>query len=354
MSRPEDQIVFEDLHGVQEDKAVTIDLDADRKDAGIEMSPDDQSVDADAGNDDLMEFEDLRSADADGQDDEGDGASTVSEDDAYSKKVKARIDREARQKRKERQRADSERERAEYWESQAKELAKNQYEMDKRNLTRNIEQADSALTQTEADLERAIEDGDTKGQVRLTKQLSDLKADKVLAESRLDNLSSDGNVQPFDGKISPEGKKATQSKSDKWMDDRSDWYRRAGFERATRLANRLDKEVYDDGYRPDTDEYFAELDKRLKAKMPELYEDLDAGADDVDDTENDGKDTRKGGKPVVAPVGGNETRHQSSRGSKVELTPEDFATMRMFRLDTNDPEVLKEFARNKAEAEGRK
>jgi hypothetical protein len=351
MSTPEDQIVFEDLHGANEDKSVTIDLDVDRKVAGIETTPAEQAAADDAGNDDQLVIDELRSADNDAgqQVADDDQASTDNEDDDYSKKVKARIEREARAKRKERQRADQQTQRADYWERQATELAKNSYEGEKRNLELSIEQTDSAITQVQADLERAIEEGQTKDQVRLTNRLTDLKADKAKAEFGLNDLSPDGNVQPFDDKISPEGRKDTKSKADKWMEDRSDWYGAKGFERQTRLANRLDKEVYKDGYDPGTEEYFEELDRRIKEKEPKLFDDLDAGADDND---TDDKNDRRG-KNVVAPVGGNETRHQRTSGSKVDLTPEDFDTMREFNLDTNDPEVLKEFARNKVEAEGR-
>lgn len=348
MSRPEDQIVFEDLHGMQEDKPVTVDLDADLKERGIQSAPDDQSVDSGAADDDGIVIDDLHSAQAESQDDDGGAASRDSGDDDYSKKVKARIDREKRVTRKERQRADQQSARADYWKTQAEELAKSQYETKKDTFKSTVEQADSAIGNIRTELTRAIEDGNTERQVELTDSLTDWKAKKARAEASLENLSPDGNLEPFDDKISPEGRKTTKSKSETWMDDRGDWYRRAGFERATRLANRLDKEVFDDGYSPDTDEYFEELDKRIKAKMPELYEDADDGAGDDD---KDDKDETPRGKSVVAPVGGNETRHQRSSGSKVELGPEDFATMREFNLDPNDPEVLKEFARNKAEAE---
>jgi hypothetical protein len=341
MSTPEDQIVFEDLHGLQEEEPVTVDLDAGRKDAGIELSPNDQLAGADTGDDDSLRIDGLRSADddADQQNTDQQAASKASEDDEYSKKVQARIKREQRAKAKERQRGD-------YWENEAKRLAKESYERDKRTFERTVEQADSAITQAQADLKRAIEDGDTDGQVSLTTRLSDLKADKVLAESRLEDLSPDGNVQPFDGKVTPEGEKSTESEAQKWMDDRADWYKQAGFERQTRLANRLDREVFADGYDPNTPEYFEELDRRIKEKAPEVYDDLEAGADDgADDNKED-----KRGKNVVTPVGGNETRHQNTSSSKVELDAEDFATMRQFNLDPNDPEVLKEFARNKREA----
>lgn len=342
MSRPENEIVFEDLHGVNEDEPVTIDLDASSKDDGITRTPADDAAGDDAGNDDSIQFDNLRSAVADEQGADADAASKTGEDDEYSKKVKARIQREQRAKRKERTRGD-------FWENQARQLAKDSYEQDKRSAERVIEQADSAIEQTQADLEEAIEGGKTKDQVRLTMRLTDLKAERIQAEVSLDHLSPDGNVQPFDDKVTPEGGKSTTSLADQWMDDRGDWYGANGFERQTRLANRLDKEVYADGYRPDNADYFEELDRRIKEKEPKLYEELDATADD--DTGTDDEPERGRGKSVVAPVGGNETRRQRTSSSKVELTPEDFDTMRQFNLDTNDPDVLKEFAINKREAE---
>lgn len=349
MSRT-DEIVFENLHGGNEDESITIDLDAGTKDDGIERTPVAEAADDNAGNDDDIQIDTLRSADADGQDDDKSAASSDSEDDEYSKKVQARIKREQRAKRKERDRADAGERRASYWEGQAKQLAKSSYEREKTSLASIVEQAGSASKQVQVELEQAIEDGKTKDQVRLTARLSDLKADKVLAESRLETLTPDGNVQPFDDKVAPDGGKSNESLAKKWMDDRGDWYGANGFERQTRLANRLDKEVFADGYSPDTPDYFKELDRRMKAKQPKLYEDLDAD----DDTDNDDKDdatvTRRG-KSIVAPVGGNEARRQRTSGSKVDLTPEDFAVMRDFNIDTNDPAALKEFAMNKREAE---
>jgi hypothetical protein len=335
----ENEIVFEDLHGLQEKEPVTVDLDTDTKDDGIQLAPDVQSADIDAGDDDSLMLDDLRSADddADTQTTEKKTASNDSEDDGYSKKVKARIQRATRSEKKAKEEAG-------YWKSQAEKLAKDSYDRDKRSYEQTVEQAGSAITQTQADLEKAIEDGNTKDQVRLTSRLTDLKADKVMAEANLTNLSPDGNVQPFDDRVTPTSRTSTETEASKWMEDRADWYKQGGFERQTRLANRLDKEVFADGYDPETPEYFEELDRRIKEKAPELYDELDAGA--KDDTAE-----RKPGKPVVAPVSGNETRHQRSSGSKVQLDAEDFATMRQFNLDPNDPEVLKEFARNKREAE---
>ena len=342
MSRPEDQIVFEDLHGTNEDEPVTIDLDADTKDAGITRTPAEQAADAGVGNDDDIQLDGLRTADTDDavvKPDDDDGASKVGGDDEkYSKRVKARIQRATRATRKEKDRGD-------YWENQARQLAKDSYEGEKRAATGIIEQATSQLENTQTQLEAAIEAGNTKDQVRLTAELSDQTAAKVRAEVALENLSPDGNVQPFSDKVD-DNKSSDRSKADDWMDGHDDWYGARGFERQTRLANRIDKEVFKDGFSPDTDEYFEELDRRIKEKEPNLFDDKDTDADDV----TDDKDTRRRRSPV-APVAGADTRRQRSSSSKVELGEEDFANMRRFNLDPNDPEVLKEYARNKREAD---
>lgn len=332
MSRPQDEIVFEDLHGVAEDEAVTVNLDADLNDAGIERTPDDESVDTDDRADDDIQFDDLRSADmAEEQEVEEDDASTVSEEDSYSKKVKARIDREARAKRKAQGEAD-------YWRKQAESLAKDQIRHDKADLESTVERTSSAIRSLETDLERAIEDGNTKDQVKFTSQLTDLKAEKIQAELALKDLPESVQLQPFDGNVSADDD-TDQSKADKWMSDRADWYGARGFERQTRLANRLDKEVFADGYDPNTAEYFEELDRRIKEKEPNLFDDAD-------------EKPRRQRRSPVAPVSDSDSKSTRRSRGKVELGEEDFANIRRFGMDPNDPEVLKEYARNKRETLG--
>lgn len=333
----ENEIVFEDLRGVSDEQPITVDLDADTKGDGISREPTGKVADADAGNDDVVALDDLRGADDDApvQIDDDDDASTVSEDDDYSKKVKARIQRATRATSKERTRGD-------YWENQAKLLAKDSYDRDKAAAERTIEQADTQIVNTQDQLEAAIEAGNTKDQVKFTSQLTDQKAAKIQAEFSLDNLSPDGNVQPFDGKVTPK-KSDDPSKADDWTESRNDWYGAKGFERQTRLANRLDKEVFADEFDPSTDEYFEELDRRIKEKEPNLYDDPEP--DDSD------KDRGKRKQTPVAGVTGASSKRSAQRGNKVELGEDDFANMRRFNLDPNDPEVLKEYARNKQESD---
>lgn len=332
MMGQENEIVFEDLHGVTEEDAVEVDLDAATKDDGITRTPADQAVDDGAAADDDIEFSGLRDADASQVTDDDDAASSDSDDDAYSKKVKARIQRATRGEKKAKQEAD-------YWKTQAENLAKQQSTQSKEALESKVEQAAAAIATTLEDLERAVEDGNTKEQVKLTERLTDLKADKIQSELSLQDLPESGNLQPFSGKVADES--TNQSLAEKWTDDHSDWYGAKGFERHTRLANRIDREVFEDGFDPKTPEYFEELNKRLQEKEPNLFD---------DDAADDGTSTRQRPKrSPVAGVGGADSSRQRTSGNKVQLDSEDFANMRRFGLDPNDPNVLKEYAKNKRE-----
>jgi hypothetical protein len=331
MSRPQDEIVFEDLHGVTEEEPVTVDLDAALKDDGITRTPVDQAADAGAAADDDIQFDDLHSAytdDAEELDDNRDDASNRGEDDDYSRKVKARIQRATRATKKAQQEAD-------YWKAQAQQMAVDAAGRDKASFESVIEQNTKAISAAEQELERAIEDGNTKDQVRIQSELTSLHAEKVRAEVQLENLPDDGKLPPFDGKV-PTSNANDQSLADKWVEDRADWYGARGFDRQTRLANRLDKEVFADGFDPKTEEYFEELDRRMKEKEPELYDDLD-----------DGGKKRSSRRSPVAPVDSGSELNRRQSSSKVELDEDDFANMRRFGLDPHDPEVLKEYALNK-------
>lgn len=329
-----DEIVFEDLHGVTEDEPVTVDMDAASKDDGITRTPADQAAGDDGADDDGIEFSGLRDADASRDADSDDDASKGGEDDEYSKKVRARIQRATRSEKAAKQEAD-------YWKQQAESLAARQTSLSKETLERNVEQADAKIEQTLQALEQAVELGNTKDQVKLTAELTDFKAEKIQSELELQNLPESGNLQPFSGKV--ESESTEQSLADKWMNERSDWYGARGFDRQTRLANRIDREVMQEGYDPNSAEYFEELDARLAEKLPDLYTDADDG---------NTQDRRRPKRSPVAPVGGADGSRQRSSSSKVELGKEDFANMRRFGLDPNNPEVLKEYARSKRESQG--
>lgn len=327
----ENEIIFEDLRGVVEERPMTVDLDNDLKEEGItpgkerkqELEPEDDEPD------DLSASE------------EEEEPQEEEEEEDYSKRVKARIEREARAKRAAKAEAETAMAERDYWKAQAANLHKQSFSQAEVQLKRSVEEAEAALKVLDVELEAAIENGNTKDQVRLTNKLTDLKAQKITAEIGLRDLPKDGEIPPFDGKVTPRSPKQP-SKADKWMDSRNDWYGKKGFERQTRLANMIDKEVFSAGYDPATDEYFEELDRRIKVKEPTLYDDL------LDDS-NTQRTTKRPLRSPVAAVDGGNAGVQRKSGNKVELTEADFRNMKRFNLDTKDPNVLKEYARNKRE-----
>lgn len=342
----ENEIIFEDLRGVSDDETVEVNLDADdEKNHGITRRPstveDDDPDDPDAGDDDDPDpdddpddddpdndDDDDRRAGRDGDDDDDDGAAR------YSKKVRERIARERRAKEKER-------ERAEYWENKAKEADKRIADTVKREASEKMKRATSQIEEAENALEAAIEAGNTKDQVRLTSRLTDLKAEVIQAKYEIDNAES-GSTATADAKVQPN---ATPEKARRWMDKHADWYGAKGFDRQTRLANRIDKEVFADGFDPNTDEYYRELNRRIRKKEPTLFDDSGRRRSPRRD------DSRRRQSPVAGVGTEDSSSRRNTRGSKVELNDADFANMRKFGLDPKDPEVLKEYARNKREVE---
>jgi hypothetical protein len=336
----EHDIVFEDLHGSPEKDHATVDLDSDNKDKGVTRFDDDDSSDRTATVD--LEKSGDEGVDVDvsaptGRDDKGDG-----EDDGFSKKVKARIQRATRATKKAKDEAG-------YWQQQALQAKKDAAELRKRGTEKQVELLDGSIETVEAQLEQAFESGESADQAKLTSRLADLKADKKAAEYELDNwVEPDvGDFSPDSGNIDPAPDNERQKLVAGWMEENDDWYSAKGFERHTRVANRIDKEVFADGFDPGTDEYYEELTNRIKEKFPKLFVD-----DTEDDDPTDRRSTRRGDN-IVAPVDGAESAATKKRtsSSRVELDSDDFANMRRFGLDTNDPAVLREYAANKREAD---
>lgn len=283
----EDNIVFEDLDG-NPDAIVEVDLEADEA-PGIRR----RSQETASGEDDAEPVVAPKPAAKAG--DEGG-------DDEVDERLKA-AQEEARQAREE-------------LESYRAQQADAERTASKEAVNRMVSEIEAVETQ----LEEAIEKGDTKRQVRLTSELTDLKARKLSLESRAE-------AEP--------AKPAKNPKVESWM-KRNGWYNQPGKERYTRLTNRIDREVAAEGYNPKTDDYWAEVDLRLKREAPELFDEPPA---------------RKRSGDRVAPVSGDVGPTKRSSDSRVRLERADFRVMRKFGLDPNDPKHVKEFARNKLEAE---
>jgi len=335
---PKHEIVFEDLRGSPDEGVVQVDLDKEDERFGIKRLEQDDpkgKAEPDGRAGDGEEADEADAAKAKpmiGRDDDEEQGSDESDDD-YSERVRKRIDRE----RKAKQKAAEERD---YWKQKADEMSQQLAESRRVTSERTVKAIDDQISATEKALEDAIESGKTSDQVRLTSKLTDLKAERITTLLNKEDDSSTETVERNGeaGKVADK-RSETNPLVTKWVKSNADWYGKRGFERQTRLANRIDREVYEDGFSPTDPDYFEELDRRLKDKVPELFD-------------SDQPRERRPIRSPVAPLGGAEDERPIRRsGNKVEITGEDRETMIRFGLDPNDPEALREFARNKREAE---
>jgi hypothetical protein len=110
----------------------------------------------------------------------------------------------------------------------------------------------------------------------------------------------------------------------------------------------VDKNLVNEGWDPNSREYFDELERRMLRKYPDLPIQTQKGGQQ---TQQNGQQRRKQKRsPVGAPDKGQATPRQS-RGNKVVLTQEDRQNMRRFGLDPGDPDTVKMYAREKRKNE---
>ncbi len=337
----EEEIVFEDLRGNAEDAqtVVEVDLDADgdpaitRRPARIDSGGDDDNDDM-WGDDDESRRRAPKSDDSrdDDPDDDADGRDR--EDDFHAKFDK-RLKRERRAKEAERTRADEAEKRA----------VKAERDLKKARLADSGTNFDKQISDLEGELEQAIEDGDTKKHVRLTSQLQSLNAEKVAAKYVVDDDDDDpADRTPTPPRADPE----RVAMANDWKSENRSWYQRRGFERATRIANELDDDVHAEGFDARDEDYYEELDKRVRERLPELFD----KSGDLKTPGRRGRNQKRKdrGRTPVADTGDGADRgrrRRSASSSRVELDSDDFANMERFGLNSRDPEVLKEYALNK-------
>jgi hypothetical protein len=106
-------------------------------------------------------------------------------------------------------------------------------------------------------------------------------------------------------------------KSLRWQ-ARNQWFGSPGFEEVTSYALGLHQKLVNGGIDPRNDEYFEQIDARMKSKFPEVF-----------GVTEDRPRTTEAKKPstVVAPAG------RSTGVKKVQLTPTQAALVKKFNLD---------------------
>lgn len=178
--------------------------------------------------------------------------------------------------------------------------------------------------------------------------------------------------------IHPADKQEAIERGNEFKKANRHWWRRAKNAEVRTLSVELDKEILDDisdgtcEFEPYSDEHFEELAFRMHEEYPDIeFCDLEGDPYDFterEEAENDGGNQRREarvqnngrrqngnqGRPPqgrgTGSVRGNRApdKVEMARRGQVELTQEDFDTMRTFKMDPNNPAHKREFAKQRA------
>lgn len=116
-------------------------------------------------------------------------------------------------------------------------------------------------------------------------------------------------------------------KTSAWM-GRNRWFTAPEHVAATSYALGLDKELRDSGYDPRTDEYFEQVDARMKKRFPELYSSDGDGADGTRQQRPSGRERVSAVAPAVRTTSKRRltlTASQVALCTKLGITPQQYA-----------------------------
>jgi hypothetical protein len=254
----------------------------------------------------------------------GKTADEVAPDDevaAYSENVQKRIKELKRtwhDERREKEAAQRERDEAvrsaRYYYEQAQKAGANAQQAQQYSLSQMKDAAAKALEAAERDLETAYESGDSKAVVKATKAVSEAQF-KIARAQALENAPRPQQQQPplqqpqqrVQSEPTPQASIAS-SRAQQWQTENK-WY--GNDEEMTSFALGVHQKLVRQGVVPDSDDYYAKLNKRIRDVFPDQF------AEDADDGEETGTPAqRKTPATVVAPA----SRSSNAAPKKVQIT----------------------------------
>lgn len=303
----------------------------------------------------------------------------------HSKDVQRRINREIALRKRSDARLAEERARAQQLEQRLAKLERTQVDEQGQHSLREL---DAKIRELVGKVAAAEEANDTALRVKLQAELADLQGQKVLMQAKIDRQRE----QPPARAVEPARKAEEEvpppsGRSQDWMHQNRRWWKTERWKDARQDAITHDTTILqeiEDGeleFEAYSDEHFEELSRRLKADYPELpvrnldgenFEEPPSDDDLPEDRResmrrnDDGGDEQRrspvrgsngrvssNGRAPMGGMGAREGRRERSeielaRHGKVQLSDEDFREMRVFKLDPNNPEHKKYFARERA------
>lgn len=190
-----------------------------------------------------------------------------------------------------------------------------------------------------AALVKAKDDGKTSDEVELQsklaakeRQLENVGAGKESLKQKAERLKAGGQDN------------APNPLAQEWVRTNSSWFGSPRFKEQSQIVRVIDAALASDGWDKNTPEYFEELDRRIRRRLPEMQKYMAAPAKRAK------ADQRQA--PKKESVGSVQRRDGAADGGalgkrKVRLDRADFENMRNFGLDPNSREHQLEYARNK-------
>lgn len=192
-------------------------------------------------------------------------------------------------------------------------------------------EATTKLEAARTELERLLEDGtDTKAIREATEALSDVKAD-------LREITRDAERAAKVEEAAPAPKLAIK-KAERWKRAHPKFEKDRAFAGFTR---EIDKTLQEEGYDPNDEDFWTELDNRVKVRFPEEYRGKQGEqVRRKPPTRDTGHADRGAGQPRRRPG-----ESFQRRGNKVIVTAAQKANMRRFGMDPDNADDLKTYIR---------
>lgn len=262
----------------------------------------------------------------------------------YSAAMQKRVQRERRLTATERSRADEQTVRANQAEAAAVQHRTEAIEARKVIANLLSVNLDNQIKEKTAELKAAKEGADTDAEIKAQGELDELRAQKRDVEATKTKLEAMAKEPPASSEQPPK-QPAKNPLTERWL-SRNKWMTDKRFAEEATITRAIDHTLGQEvkagtfAYGPDTPQYFAEMDRRIKAKMPSLAARAQKVFQQPQSTQ-----------PRVAAVPRTTVASPTVRKGRVVLTPADLANMRNFGLDTKNPKHLQEYARNKISGE---
>lgn len=191
-------------------------------------------------------------------------------------------------------------------------------------------EAQKQLIELQKQKAQAVEDGDTAAQIKIDDQILDLKVDlkaKKLAHEAAKTQRAAAQADPAQHAV-------VVRKANAWIRKHPRFRNDSDFKD---LVKRYDREIAKEGFDPETDEFYEELDRRVKKVYPEEYPQPTRTQRNKHPSQNQ----RPAAKQPSKTAG-----DLKAKDGKVRLTQSQVANMRKFGMDPSNPNHVLAYVQN--------